>query len=70
MVSKNPVGTSPEAWQGPPPSGPGYASCGQRCPDCQKVVQVAGTWGDWDRIHGAICTADELPLTPGGPDAD
>ena len=63
MVSrKHPVGTSPEAWQGPLPSSPGYQSCGQRCPDCQQVVQVAGTWADWDRIHGTVCTRGQTAL--------
>jgi hypothetical protein len=52
----------PESWQGPPPVGPTYASCGQRCPDCEQVVSVAGTWEDWDRIHGSVCTRGQMVL--------
>lgn len=51
-----------ESWQGPQPSGPDYISCGQRCPDCGELVTVAGTWDDWDRIHGAVCVRGQMPL--------
>lgn len=62
---KHPLGISPEAWQGPLPTGPHYGSCGQRCPDCLRVVNVAGDWADWDRVHGAVCPVSQmqLPLT-------
>ena len=38
-------------------------SCGQRCPDCSEVVHVKGTWDDWDRIHGAVCTPGQMALS-------
>lgn len=51
-----------ESWQGPPSVGPTYASCGKRCPDCRQVVTVAGTWEDWDRVHGSVCTRGQMVL--------